>query len=164
MAWQRCLDEDAVHVGVGVEFAEPIEQVGLRRVHRQHGRLGANAELGRRALFHADVNPRRRIVTDANEREARLGAGRLERGNTGLGLRVNLPGNRAAVYQVIRRHQGSVLSVRTSSSGSAGQRGSTASMPVITTLRLRSIPISRSNVIGSPSSPLAVLSGPVSDE
>ena len=152
---------DAVVV---VEFFEQRQQIGLGRVLRQDGGLGADAEPGRGTLLHPDVHLRRGITANADEPKLRLDAGRLERGNTGLGVRVNFLGDRAAVYQVIRRHQGMVLSVRTSSSGSAGQRGSTASMPVRTTRRLRSMPINRSNVIGSPSAPSAVLSGPESDE
>ncbi len=55
VARQWRLDEDAVHLGIGVKLLDQREQFRLRRLLLEHNRIGADAQFLGLGALHADV-------------------------------------------------------------------------------------------------------------
>ncbi|GIT78002.1 MAG: hypothetical protein Ct9H300mP32_3840 [Verrucomicrobiota bacterium] len=98
-----CLHEHTVHSRVSVEFREQLEQLGLRVSSGSTVVSERMPSLAAVRLLHANVNLRCRILPDADKHKPGSTPSDLSVATTGLGLRVNLPSDRAAVYQVIGR-------------------------------------------------------------
>src|SRR5436309_132008 len=69
---KRELDENAVHVAIGVQLVDDREQLGFRRGGRQLARERAEADLGARLELGADVDLRRGVFADKHGGEPGL--------------------------------------------------------------------------------------------
>ena len=95
---QRQLDQDAVHRGVGVERAQPGEQVALADVSRQLEQSAVDADLGGHSRLGAHVGPARRMVADQDHPQAgRTAVAGGESVDLGGDLGAQLRGRRLAV-------------------------------------------------------------------
>src|SRR3954471_4714055 len=135
MIRERGLNENAVHIPVGVELLDEIEQLLFRGRFREHGGLRTNSEPAAGSFLHADVNLRSGIFAHSNEDEAGKNTARIEPSNTVGSLSVNLFCYGASIDEVRNPHQGTVSSLSMAMTGVLGQRSSSISSPV-TMMRL----------------------------
>src|ERR1043165_8138256 len=70
--WQRQLDKDAVDVLTSVEPIDVIQKLILRHRLVEMNMLRADTDLRSRLHLAPDINRRRRVLTDSNDRQPRL--------------------------------------------------------------------------------------------